>query len=590
MKKNTLLKKVAKCRRVFLIALSPVVFVFLVFTAFNVYFSGKIFPGVWVGGVNVGGQKPSEAVILLQNSHTPPEKIILKSSDGSPEDVFEINTGDLDLNFDYIQSVDAAFNHDRTGNIFFDLYNRLKSPFRKDELGFRFVLNEDALSERISSIGSEIGVEAIYPTATIVKGEVVVTNGKGGLEMDRKMVRITIGYNLAFNKNEAIEIKTMEINPALTDEQMESYKERAQKFLDKSLSIKHEYQQFTYKADSLIKYIEPEGEYKNELIEELIEEIAKEVNRPPQNSVFIFEGGRVSEFAPSRDGVEVKKDVLADMISGNLRTLETSEEKTLSIEIPATRTEPKIKTQDVNNLGITELIGRGTSRFAGSIATRVHNIALASSRFKGVLLEPGQVMSFNETLGDVSQFTGYKQAYIIQDGKTVLGDGGGVCQVSTTLFRAALNAGLPIIERRAHSYRVGYYEQDSPVGLDATVFAPTTDLKIKNDTPNHILIQTVADTKRATLVFEIYGTSDGRVASVSKPVVTNVTPPPEDAFQDDPALPEGTVKQVEYKAWGAKSTFNYSVTRSGEVIFQKTFVSNYKPWGAVFLRGTAPAN
>ena len=240
-------------------------------------------------------------------------------------------------------------------------------------------------------------------------------------------------------------------------------------------------------------------------------------------------------------------------------------------------------------MGIKELIGRGTSTYFHSISGRVYNVSLAASRINGTLVKPGDTFSFNDTLGDVSSFTGYQQAYIISDGKTILGDGGGVCQVSTTLFRAALNAGLPILERQAHAYRVGYYEQNSPPGLDATVYGPSPDFKFKNDTPAYILIQAKANSKNYSLVFELYGASDGRVATISKPVVSGVTAPPEDRYQDDPSLPTGQTKQIDFKAWGAKVTFNYSVTRDGEQIYKRTFISNYRPWQAVYLRGTGPA-
>jgi vancomycin resistance protein YoaR len=250
---------------------------------------------------------------------------------------------------------------------------------------------------------------------------------------------------------------------------------------------------------------------------------------------------------------------------------------------------PEITTDKINNLGINELIGRGSSTYFHSIPSRVHNVVLAASRINGTLVKPGDTFSFNDTLGDVSQFTGYKQAYIISDGKTILGDGGGVCQVSTTLFRSVLNAGLPVVERQAHAYRVGYYEQGSPAGLDATVYGPSPDFKFVNNTPAHVLIQATADPKNYSLVFELYGTSDGRVSVVSKPIVTNVTAPAGDLYQDDPTLPAGTIKQIEYKAWGAKVTFNYVVTKDGEEIFKKIFISNYRPWQAVYLRGTGPA-
>ena len=113
---------------------------------------------------------------------------------------------------------------------------------------------------------------------------------------------------------------------------------------------------------------------------------------------------------------------------------------------------------EINTYGIKELVGVGYSRFEGSHAERIHNIRTGSEKLNGMIIKPGETFSFVEALGDISRATGYKQAYIIKEGKTVLGDGGGICQVSSTLFRAALNVGLPIVERNAHAYRVAYYE------------------------------------------------------------------------------------------------------------------------------------
>ena len=330
----------------------------------------------------------------------------------------------------------------------------------------------------------------------------------------------------------------------------------------------------------------PSKELNQKYLSNKIQKISSTLNRDPQNSVFVFEDGKVKEFTPAKDGIATDEIELAKQISQAISDLSSSEEKTLTLTPAVVTTKPEITNEDVNNLGIKELIGRGTSSYRGSIPSRVHNVALAASRINGALIAPGETFSFNESLGDVSQLTGYKQAYVIKDGKTVLGDGGGVCQVSTTLFRAALNAGLPITERQGHSYRVGYYEQDAGPGLDATVYGPHPDLRIVNDTKDTILIQAKADSKNYSLVFELYGTSDGRVATTTKPVMTNVTAPPEDLYVDDPTLPSGQIKQVEHKAWGGKSTFNYEVKKGEEVTYSKTFVTNYRPWGAVYMRGT----
>lgn len=295
---------------------------------------------------------------------------------------------------------------------------------------------------------------------------------------------------------------------------------------------------------------------------------------------------RVKTFEPSKDGIRVIQDELTDKIINNLEAGENTQNKEIVIDIPATTSNPTVQTGDVNNLGIKELIGKGTSIFRGSIPSRVFNVNLAATRISGTLVAPGEIFSFNASVGDISELSGYQKAYIIQNGKTILGDGGGVCQVSTTLFRAAMDAGLPITDRSPHAYRVYYYEQDAPPGFDATVYSPTVDFKFKNDTPGYILIQAYPNPRNFALTFEIYGTKDGRTSEIGKPVITSTTPPPDDTYQDDPTLPIGTVKQTEHRALGTNLYFIYKVTRNGQTTFQKTFYSNYRPWGNVFLKGT----
>ena len=416
----------------------------------------------------------------------------------------------------------------------------------------------------------------------------VVEKGQAGYKVNRDLLKTRVGAAFAFNQNQTLEIPLEKIDLTLSPLGVTKLQARGETLLSKSLEFKHENSSFAFRGADLLKFIDPVGLYLNEEISKTTSEMAASINRDSENSVFVFKDGRVEEFSPSQDGVKVKQDLLAEMFIGNLRALEETEQKEISVNIPVATIPPAIKTGDINNLGIKELVGRGVSFFAGSIPTRIHNLTLASSKFRGVLVSPGETLSFNETVGEISAQTGYKPAYIIKEGKTVLGDGGGVCQVSTTLFRAALNAGLPILTRTAHAYRVGYYEQGSGPGLDATVYGPTVDLKFKNDTANYLLIQTGVDTQKQSLIFEIYGSKDGREVIISKPVLTKQIPPPPDVYQDDTTLPAGKIIQTEHRAWGGTVTFNYRVERNGQVIFEKTFVSNYQPWGNVYLRGTGP--
>lgn len=331
----------------------------------------------------------------------------------------------------------------------------------------------------------------------------------------------------------------------------------------------------------------PSYHYSESQLSKTLSPIVQKINTASVDALFTFQNGKVTAFRPSADGQEVDMDALKDtLFSKTLTVISAQKPQIITISVPIKVLKPKVTTDKANSLGIKEIVGSGTSLFQHSIPNRIYNITLAATRLNGILVAPQEVFSFGNALGDISSFTGYKPAYIIQGGRTVLGDGGGVCQVSTTFFRALLNAGLPILERHAHDYRVGYYEQDSGPGLDATVFLPSVDLKFKNDTKNYILIQSYIDPEIERLTFVLYGTKDGRQVTLGKPVVTNQSAPPPALYQDDPNLPKGVINQVDFSAWGANVYFTRQVTKDGKVIISDKFVSNYRPWQAIFVRGT----
>lgn len=333
--------------------------------------------------------------------------------------------------------------------------------------------------------------------------------------------------------------------------------------------------------------LQPAFRYTPDKLDGLLSNLKQETEIQPVNALFAFENGRVSAFTLSRNGLAIdmpklKKEVYDKMIS----LVTSSKPVRITIKVPIIEIKPTVTNENVNSFGITELISEGTSLFQHSIENRIYNISLAAARLNGILIAPGDIFSFNKALGDVSSFTGYKQAYVIENGRTVLGDGGGVCQVSTTLFRAALNGGLPIVERNAHAYRVGYYEQDSGPGVDAAVYSPSVDLKFKNDTGHYILIQSYADTANLRLTFDLYGTKDGREVIINQPVILSETPAPPPLYQDDPGIQKGIVRQVDFAVSGANVYFTRIVKKDGKVLTEDKFKSNYRPWRAIFLRGT----
>lgn len=566
--------------------LSPLVFLL----AFYLAFLNKIYPGVMVDNVPLGNKSVEEAEQLLSDlGKEIPAEMVLRSQNKE----WRLSLAETSFRLRARETANKAYYYGRSERAEENIGIIFKAFKDGVQIPLEYILDEKILENNINVIFTEVFLVAIDPKIEMTtdfnsgKKLVIVTPGQTGAELDKDKALEMLKTKLGAFDFSAMDLPIHPINPAFGQAQIDKTKERAERLLDKELSLSFEDYLWNLKDSELLDFLAYDGTYSTDKIANYASTISRTIERAPQNAAFNFVDNKVTLFRPAVDGVELDIDKFTENVVEALQNLEKAEEK-LKVSIPVKTKRPEITTESVNNLGIKELIGRGYSTFKGSIAGRIHNIVLASSKINGALIKPGEVFSFNKTLGDVSAATGFQQAYIIKEGRTVLGDGGGVCQVSTTLFRAALNAGLPIEERWAHSYRVSYYEQGFGPGLDATVFDPSYDLKIRNDTSGHILIQAYTDTNNLKLTFDLYGTSDGRIATITKPKIWSETPPPPDLYQDDPTLPAGTVKQVDWRAWGAKVSFDYKVTRSGEVLQQKTFYSNFSPWRAIFLKGTRP--
>ena len=579
---------------------SPLLFIFLlalaIFIAYHLAFLNRIYPHVQVAETFLSGQTLDQAkkTINAKIDYLPKSLLFV-----SPNKAWEIDLEKIGFDYQAEKTVEKAFRIGRSSNLLSAWSEKKQAWLKGIHLGLDFEFNQEAYKKEIEPISASLYVPAVNPQIEVLEKRlsgdqtetnlkrVIVQPGQNGQELDEVSLLAIFSQNLAEGNFQPINLPIIKTMPALSSEEAENLRQRAEKFLDKTLEISFEEMKIVLDDKQLIGFIAPYGGFDQEKIQAFLESNASSIERPAQNASFRFENDKVTVFKPATEGISLKKNQNIEALAKKLALLENSSQEKETLVLEVEKLEPKVKTEEVNDLGIRELVGKGESYFRGSIPSRIHNIILASSRINGLLVEPGETFSFNSALGDVSQTTGYKEAYIIQAGRTVLGDGGGVCQVSTTLFRAVLNAGLPIIERRAHAYRVGYYEQGFPPGLDATVFSPTADFKFQNNTPAHLLIQTSVDKSKNYLVFELYGTNDGRTITLGKTRIWDQNPPPADLYQDDPTLPIGTIKQVDWSAWGAKTAFDWKVQRQGEILEERTFYSAYKPWQAVYLRGTA---
>lgn len=282
------------------------------------------------------------------------------------------------------------------------------------------------------------------------------------------------------------------------------------------------------------------------LVESFVEDLSRKYNKDPIDATFTVEDGKVTAFSLSKDGKEINIEKNTNYILDLFKNNSSNNR----IELSYNTLKPEVGSDDADNLGIEKLIGEGRSNFSGSTASRIHNVQVAASRFDGVLIKPGEEFSFVETLGEVDGEHGYKQELVIKNNETTPEYGGGVCQVSTTAFRAAIYSGLEITARKNHAYPVHYY---NPQGMDATVYIPRPDLRFTNNTPGHILIQTEIDIPKRELVFKFYGTDDGRETKVDGPYILS--------RESDGSM---------------KTSFTQTVSNSeGNIIIEDTFKSNY---------------
>ena len=320
-------------------------------------------------------------------------------------------------------------------------------------------------------------------------------------------------------------------------------------------------------------------------ITDLLNELDAAYRKKPVEARFEFKNNKVEVFKMDEDGFRLNTNYAKQQLILALNKQRFKPKSVIKVVVPKQIIEAKIRLKDINSLGIKELVAQGSSHFAGSAPERVHNIVTGANKLNGQLIKPGQTFSFNEFLGEISSRTGFAPAFVIKNGKTVLDDGGGICQVSTTMFRTALNAGVPILERTAHAYRVGYYEQDAKPGLDATIYLPSVDFKFKNNYDSALLIQADVDLNEMKLTFTFYGKRDNRQASISDIIMWNIAPPPPAEYIDDFNLPEGTTKQVDFAAWGTSSKFTYTVSYPNGEVKEQEFISNFRPWKAIYLVG-----
>lgn len=452
------------------------------------------------------------------------------------------------------------------------------------------MLDETTLRGYLQGLAAEVNQPAADAGLVLHGATVQVVKARQGraLDIDRAVAAIRAAVHVQQAADVQLSVAVAE--PVHGDAYVAAAQERLQQLLAGPLTVKaadHSYVLDLPKLAGLARLAPtPDGASLAVTLDEakldtFLAGVASDVEVRPKNAKFGFDGARVTTVTPAKDGR--KLDVAK--AKETLQAAAFAPERTVELALV---TVPGETGSDPERMGIRSLVARGGSNFAGSPKERVHNVLKMADLLNGSVVAPGAVFSFNQVMGDVGEDAGWAEGLVIADGRTKPGLGGGICQVSTTLFRAVFKAGLPVLERHDHAYPVPYYTQGGyPEGFDATVWSPTLDFKFQNDTPGYLLIQANADPGSMTMTVALYGTAMDRKVDLVGPVITNRKSHPPDLKQYDPKLPKGVIKQTDWAHDGFDAVIKRIIKDgSGNVVHEDSFASHYEAWQAVISIGT----
>ena len=572
---------------------------------YQLVYAGRIFPGVSVAGVDLSGMSPSNAAIKLNEalSFSTTGKILFR--DG--EKAWVASPAELGMVFDPSSSAVTAYKLGRSGGLFGALSGQIRAGGAGVSVPPVIVFDQRIAYNYLTQISTQVNQPLTEASLKIEGTNVVTQSGQVGRELKIDATLVYLAAQLQTFSDGEVPLVVQELQPQLLD--LSAQADAARQILSQPLTLsmpnaaQGDAGPFVYNPEVLANMVVAQrvqdGDQQNIKVlllprglKDLLTPVKEQVDRLPADAKFVFndQTGQLDVMQDSSVGRSLDIDASIQTINEAI----ARGEHTVSLVV--NEEQPRVAaTATGQELGITQLIWTETSYFYGSSAERIQNIEAASRQFHGLLVAPGETFSMGEHLGDVSLDNGFAEALIIYGGRTIKGVGGGVCQVSTTFFRAAFNAGFPIVERTPHAYRVSYYEQNSSggidprlAGLDATVYFPLVDFKFKNDSPYWILMETYMGT--GSLTWKFYSTSDGRSVTYDTSGPMNVVPAPSPLFEENPELGKNEMKQVDWAANGADVNVTRTVWKNGAVYFQDTVTTHYEPWQAICQYGPDSKN
>jgi vancomycin resistance protein YoaR len=577
------------------LAVLPVALVVLLLgsvLAFEFYYAEAIYPGVRVWGTDVGGWRAERAMADLADAVGLDEPLVTLRG---PHRSWQVRPFDLGLGIDVEATLEAAYRRGRGESRVGDLVSHLGLLIRGEDVAPVLVYDAPVTRAYLQTLAEQIDTPPSEVQLTFDGLTPVVAPAQPGRQLDVEATLEALAP--ALKRLEPVEVALVVHNLHPTVADAEPARTKAEALLSGPLTLvlsdprEGDPGPWVLSPEQLVTMLEIYAEggalharLSADALRGLLQKWAPALAIEPVNARYRFNDatGELEPIEPSQEGrtLDVEASVARIVAAAD------AGERHIPLvmkAVPASYPD----TATAEDVGIVELVATGESYFIGSPSGRDHNIRLAASIFDGVVIPPGETFSFNHYLGEVSAEEGYEESYVTAGEQLAVEPGGGICQVSTTAFRAAFWGGYPIDERWAHSQRVGYYElRGGGVGMDATVYAPRVDFKFTNDRAFPLLIETEVNDASHRLVFRFYSTDDGREVEMEGPEVTDETEPGPPIYELDEDLAPGTVTKWQSAVDGLTATVERRVyDEEGQLVYEDAFVSTYEPRRAAYHYG-----
>ncbi|MGI8586940.1 MAG: VanW family protein [Chloroflexia bacterium] len=552
-------------------------------------YAGHIFPGVRVLGVDIGGDTPETARVVLENKvaafTTQPIVLAWNDQQWTPQPQQLGMTVNLDT------TINSAYAVGRSGSLL-DLWRERWDVANEGRVVPLSVnLDEGALQTYLEKqVAPKIDQSLQEGDVWLQGAQVKTTASIEGRKLEVYPALVAIRESLSRMVTNRIDLPVTVTKPAVSQQEIDATAKTLQTMLSGPLTAHYANKQYSVDPVKISQKLlllnrAPDPAtgkhysigFQDDNLKALVADWADEIDAAPQNARVAWNNGQLSVIKESQDGVKLDRDKAVAALKSAAATTDKR-----NVDLPVTSSPPKVSSKDLPNLNIKELLGTGNTSFKGSTVERATNIKVASDYLNGVVVPPGDTFSFLDSVSPITLDRGYVEGYVIAAERTQKGVGGGVCQVSTTTFRAAFWSGVKITERTQHAYRVSWYEsKGEPVGFDAAVFDPGVDFQFVNNTPGYLLVQTVIANNELNVNF--YGTKIADDVKLVGPKIANPKPPPPDIYQLDPTLPPGTKKQVEFAHAGLDTTLTRQIIKGGQVASQEDFFSRFEAWPNWFM-------